>query len=325
MTNRSQLWKRTIRTETGTSFGSLVRAEAAMIYDKVVYLDRANGIDGQSGDDWRNSVQTINGAMDAIYGGVNSVARGRHFAVIYRGRTTSGLAFTTEQVIDIEGVHLIGAGQWYGHGGGHDSCFVASDPTGFTDGCCLLVSVGGCLVSGIKWYDPDDTGASHPYIRATDPIGFAAVNNVFIGSNNNGDVTGRHTDALDLRGAEGFYFSGNEYYYIENPITLEAGAVRYTHKGIIENEVGFGCYRGLYFKDAYGIENLAQRCRWLPRQNYGFVLTYGFDLASGNPSGNTFIENYVGHATKGNAYAKGSGTNWWLNNYFNTNTLYDGT
>jgi len=324
----------------GYKLNTRVALYANMIFDQVVFIDRGYGKDGNDGSDWDNAVQTIEGAQDLLPGGgqgldrkdQDAIARGRNYALIFQSLLTSGNSYSVHQRLSLGGLHLIGAGLLYGAGGGHESCFV-TPPATISKGCGLEVSYSdsapkarakACSIEGIRFYNPDSVEAEHYHVLVQDPQGIVIQNCTFQGSDADGDVTGRHTGGIIVKGCEDFVFLNNKFYYCENAINLQAGPIRYAHKGVIERNVGFGCYRGVYCPDAYALENLLEDNRWLPKQNYGYTLTRGFDL-SGNPSGNTFRKNYVGHDTKANAYYKGSGTNFWDANYYGTNVLYDGT
>jgi len=84
---------------------------------------------------------------------------------------------------------------------------------------------------------------------------------------------------------------------------------------MISNNIFHGCAKGIYFSDAYGIENIVANNIMTKKASYGYTWDVGIDV-TGNPSGNTFVNNFCGHATEGNAFAYGSGTNYWINNYY---------
>jgi hypothetical protein len=322
-----------VKQAAGQSFGSLVRAEATAIYDKVVYLDRLHGLDGNSGDSWESPVLTINGACDKFYGGDYDAALGRHYAIVYRGSTTTARAFTSLQVIDVPGVHLIGAGAWYGHGGGSNSCFVAGSSSGYAYPAALVVEENGCSIEGMKFYMPSEYAKATPYeffVGSGDTVDLAVVNNQFIGANADGVMTSKYVAGVGAQGGEGGYYAGNEFMYCYWGIMGSAGSSRYFHKNKIEYNRMFGCAKGIYFPDAYGIENSIEGniiLRPSPSGTaYGYTMTGGIDFG-GNPSGNFCTHNFVGHATKTTAFVKGSGTNYWDLNYYDAGsggTLYDG-
>uniref|UniRef100_A0A6M3KKF0 Uncharacterized protein n=1 Tax=viral metagenome TaxID=1070528 RepID=A0A6M3KKF0_9ZZZZ len=300
----------------GYKLATRARLASAMVYDQVVFLDRANGSDSNSGEDWDNSVKTVNGAQDKIYGGSNDSARGRTFAIILRGRTTSGLKFTETQTIDISGVHLLGAGTLFGGFSG-ESCFIlplatTSNSTG------LDITVSDVAIEGLKFYNPDSTEAEHSFIRVRDAIEPVVLDNAFIGSNNNGDITSRYSDGIDIQGCEGGLFAGNNMYYLYKAIKMGSGASRYMHKCVIEENFIQGSAYGMVDVAAEQLvtENLIKKNYILRKTQYGFTMVSGIDFAIGNNAGNLIMENYVGHATPTTAYTKGSGTNYWINNWY---------
>jgi hypothetical protein len=320
-----------VKQAAGQSFGSLVRAEACAIYDKVVYLDTERGLDGNTGDDWSSPVKTINGAIDKWFGGDNDTAKGRHLAIVLRGRTTTGLAQTSMQTIDVEGVHLIGAGAWYGHGGGGDSCLVCGSSTAYASKCAIKVTRSNCSIEGIKFYMPSEyaLGSEEYHIYATNPTDFAVTNCQFIGANSNGDMTGKYGGGILIEGSEGAYLANNEFLYCYRGIKGMAGSSRYFHKSKIYGNAMFGNDIGIYFGDTYELENdVGWNSILRPSPSgtaYGYTMTGGIVL--NGCSGNYFHDNRVGHATKATAYTKGAGTNYWSLNYYDAGsggTLYDG-
>jgi len=297
-------------------------------YDKVVFLDRGRGDDGNDGMDWGKAVRTINAAQllfDAPAGLNTSVNAGCHFAILYRGQTTTGRAFTAaegQQILSVQGVDLIGAMGPYGSGS-HGSCFVyGTDPTG------LKVTAHGCRVLGMKLYMITENTETDPkLLTIQDGISMGLFDSWLIGANSNGDVSGKSTVGVRINGAEALVMERNLMEYLKNGIVVSAGASRYTHKSVVRDNVLMGCENGVYFENAQATENLFEENRILPKTTYGYTLTRGFHLAAVNPSGNTFRLNFVGHDTKANAYYKGSGTNYWDRNYFEGSggTLYDGS
>jgi hypothetical protein len=280
-------------------------------------VDRANGSNADQGTSWEEPVKDINTAMDLLYGGYDSKARGRKFLVLFRGRLTSGNAFTTEQVIDVSGVDVVGAGGLFG-GGSRDSVFVTPPTTYGTYGCGLRIAKSDVRVIGLYFYNPDSVEAEHYHIFVDNDNqtanGVDILCNVFQGSDSNGDVTGRYTGGILTHGVEDFNFNFNKFYYIYRGIKLMAGSIRYTHKGTIEENRMYGVDKGVYAADAYLTETEIAGNRIIQKALYGYDLTGGIDM-SGNPSGNLICENIVGHATESTAFVYGSGTNFWINNY----------
>lgn len=321
MTGTADLWYRSVQMRAGQTFGSLVRAETAMLFDKVIYIDTERGADGNPGTTLKKACKTINGAVDRCYGGDNDSAKGRHFALVLQGRTTTGLAQTAMQSLDVEGLHLIGAGSWFGHGGGGDSCLVCGPSTGYASKTALKITRSNCSVEGIKFYMPSEyaLGSEESYIYSTNPTDLAIVNNQFIGANANGDITGMYSNGILIEGAEAPVILRNQFLYCYRAIKAGAGSSRYFHKAIIDDNRMFSCGKGFYAYDTYTLECDINRNAILQKSpggvGYGHTLTGGIDLG-GNPSGNFIRNNDVGHATPTTAYVKGSGTNYWSNNYY---------
>jgi hypothetical protein len=303
----------------------------AIEYAKILYVDAGGGSDSNDGSSWPAALKTFNQAMTVI--GPNSTARGKHYLIVFQGRTTTGNAFTTEQIINVEGVDIIGAGKLYGHGGGHDSCFVAGDPTLYGDKCALKFTVSGCSIRGIKFYQPTEYGPAleNYFIMATDPIGLAIEDCHFIGANNNGDITNKYTGGVNILGAEGGYLKHCQFYYCYRGLLLQAGAVRYVTKLLCEENSFGSCDIGIYLLDSYCVENNFYLNRIRDKSTYGFPMTAGIKILTA--SGNHFIDNRIAVNAAGDqstkAYTKGSGTNFWNLNYWSStnsfNQLYAGT
>jgi hypothetical protein len=297
-------------------------------FAQVIFVDRENGSNAQSGEDWDNAVKDFNSALDKIWGGSDTKARGRHYAIIYQCRTTSGQKFTTEQIIDMEGIHIFGAGWLYGLGGGQDSCFVAGPSTGYADKTAIKFTKSGCSIQGIKFYMPSENalGSEEYFIHATNPIGFAVDSCQFVAPNANGVMTGMYGGAILIEGAESPVITNNQMLYCYRGIKGMAWTSRYFHKAIIEKNKMYGCDVGILFGDGFSLENAVEENTILNKSMYGYEMTAGIKLTTSG--GNAFRRNFVGHATKTTAYTKGSGTNYWNLNYYDAGsggTLYDGS
>lgn len=291
------------------------------IYDQVVYCDVGRGTTGGSGESWETATNTVNGALDRIYSGSNSNARGRHFLILFQSRLTSGNVLTTKTVIDIQGVSLIGAGLMYGMGGGWDSCFVnyhtmtaESDLSGapFTK-AGLSIEADDCVVAGLKFYNPDAT-QKQVHLTTNDAHGArncAIINNVFQGQNGTAD----RTSGVQLVGSETALVADNQFYQCEYGVTLHGGGTRYVNRCIVENNKIFSPKYGIYLSNSSTTDNLIIGNTVVNKQTYGYTMTDGIYCANA-AQGNLFQDNVVGHATEGTAYAAGSGTNYWINNYY---------
>lgn len=304
----------------GYKLATRARLYTNFIYDQIVFLDRTNGSDGNDGESWSTPVNTINGAMDKIWGGSNSTARGRHFAVIFRSRLTGGTKSTANEVIDIQGVHLIGAGVLYGMGGGWDSCFVTdnnaltadSDLTGLSaTKVGLRVDADDVLISGLKFYAPTDYTTAFYHVALNDAHGgrnCAVINNVF-----QGDVNGtRSFHGVGINGSETALVAGNQFYFHDEGVTVGGGETRYASQCVIEDNRFFGCKYGIRTTNASTVMNEILNNYFTQQSTYGWAMTRGIDLTYG--TGFLCANNIVGHATEGTAFAYGTG-NFWINNY----------
>lgn len=343
MTGRSSIWKRTVKSAAGRSFGSLVREEAAAIYDRVLYVDARRGADGATGEDWDTALQSINGAMDKLYGGDDSStnypqdARARSaFAVVYRGFLTGGNAYATQQIIDVSGVHLIGAGQLYGPGSQFESTFVVDGskltantnlsglPSTYAG---LIIEADACVVDGIYFYH--NNGTNNPYSLAISDYethsgssghanagrGCGVYDSVF-----QGDVNGSSSIyGVGLCGAESNVVAGNHFRYSKQGITLGGGPNRYANGNRLSDNLFSGCERGIVHYNAAVAENTVERALITDKSTYGFSLVAGLDCTTG--AGMHAIDCRVGHATKTTAYIVGTG-NLFTNCIYNSNVVF---
>jgi len=316
---------------------SRVGLYSSMIYDQVVFVDRDKGANGNDGSDWSKPVKDINAAMDKLPGGgVNSVARGRHYAIIFRSRLTSGNKFTAKQTVDVQGVHLIGAGILLGMGGGWDACFVTDYAVLVDDAdlsglaalkAGLQIDADDFLVAGIKFYAPDAAGGMY-HIAINDAHGgrnCAIINSVF-----QGDLNGAvSVHGVGLNGCETALVKDNLFYYEDEAISIGGGGTRYAHGcSIRDNEID-ACRYGIRGKNASTVRNKLIRNIITPRDPvaaYGWAITRGIDLTQGQ--GFLCVEDFVGHATKGTAFAPGTNNIFHRCFYGGTGaaaTEYDGT
>ena len=301
-----------------------------LIYDQVVFCDRANGSDGNTGEDWDHAVKTINGAVDKFYGGVRDAARGRLYAIIFRSRLTGGNAFTAtegQQVINIPGVHLIGAGSIYGDGGGWDSCFVTNST--YMDSEAHLSGIGAArvglltendniLVTGLKFYCSDETNAMwhvaiHDYDQ-TESSGNSGRNVQVLNCHFQGDVDGTaQINGVGVDGGEACSVIGCRFQYTHIGIKFAGGGVRYANQCIFQDNVAIGNKYGIQGGNASATDNLIKDNYVVAKGSYGWAITYGIDGANSSTD-NMYVNNYVGHATEATAFNYGTG-NFWINNY----------
>ena len=344
MTGRSRIWKRTVHGEAGRSFGSMVREEAAAVYDKVLFVDAVRGSDAAEGDSWDTALQSINGAMDKLYGGDDSStnypgdARARAaFAVIYRGYLTGGNAYATQQIIDVSGVHLIGAGIWEGGAGSQfESTFVVDGskltanpnlsglPSTYAG---LIIEADACVVDGIYFYH--NNGTNSPFSLAISDYethsgssghanagrGCGVFNSVF-----QGDVNGALSIyGLGLSGAEACYGGGNHFRYNKIGFVFGGGPNRYANSNHFSGDVYAACERALQSYNASVAENTFERGLVTDKSTYGFSLVAGIDCTTG--AGTHAVDWRVGHVTKTTAYVVGTG-NLFTNCFYNQNVIF---
>jgi hypothetical protein len=309
---------------------NILEALASSVYDNVLFVDAGNGNDGYTGADFPHALQTINGAM-AVLNKLYPDPRGRHYAIIFQGRLTGGNAMPSTQIINVPGVHLIGAALQYGMGGGWDSCFVTKgslltsnpDYSGLrTTYAGLEIQADDVLVAGLKFYGAD-TGNPFYHIAIDDAHGGRGC--AIVNCTLQGDVNGAATiNGIGFNGAETGLAKDNLYYYLKEGVTLGGGGTRYCHEVAVEHGYFQGCQRGIAAINTATENCLMELNRMIQKATYGWALTAGFDF-TGSGNGHNVVNNYVGHATKANAYTPGAGTHFWSNNYYGTNVLYDGT
>jgi hypothetical protein len=297
-------------------------------YEKIVFVDRANGSDAQDGSNWDQAMKTINKACDEFYGGTRDKARGRHFAIMFRGRLTYGNRWLTQQIIDIPGVHLIGGGQLYGDAGGWDSCYV-TDSTLLTANARLSgmpaitkaglqIQADDVMVSGLKFYSCDQT-VTHLALAVLDYDSTAGsdnsgrnvliTNNTFQGDWESGTT---HVSGVGMNGTECSSVVGNKFYGCEYGIILGSGGQRYVDSCIIKDNVVISPYKGIFTGGTNDVtDNMISDNYIVGKRTYGWTLTYGID--AGGSHGNLFARNIVGNATETTAFNYGSNNHWILN------------
>jgi hypothetical protein len=303
---------------------------SAIKYRKFLYVDPANGNDANSGLSWDQALATINQAMTLI--GSNSTVRGSHFAIIYQGRLTGGNAFPGTQTVNVQGVALLGAGWLYGMGGGWDSCFVSKgslltqnpDLTGLrTEYVALNIQADDVLIAGLKFYAAD-IGNPFYHIALDDTVG-GGRNCLVTQCVFQGDVNGaQNVYGVGFNGSENSVAQGNMAYYMKEAFTLGGGPTRYCHISAVQENLIADSERAISVINSSAENNWLIRNRIMQKATYGFAMVAGIDF-TGSGNGMICAENYVGHGTKTTAYVKGAGTDYWYNNYYGTNVLYDGT
>lgn len=330
------LWKRGFRQIAGLSFSAAVLAQAGAIYDKVIFIDIKRGADGNDGSDWAHAVNSINGACDLCYGGdttTETLARGRGgFLFVYRSYQTGGDTYATQQTIDVNGVHLVGAGQFYGSGAMYDSSFQVNGNNLTADAelsglpsayAGLLVKADDVQVIGMKFVLRDAThnpfmvafSDQHPADDGTH--GRAGHGVALINCELQGDSGGSGTHyGVGISGCEAFRLAGNHYRYLTTAIVPASGPIRYANAGIVKDEVITGCGNGIKPSNAELVDTLFDNITIQQKGQYGVTFVKGIDMTLGVQ--NWFRFCHVNHATKGTAYVPGT------NNYFHR-CFYGGT
>ena len=289
-----------------------------------VHRDSSKGADTNNGEQPTSPLLTLNAAVDKCTERNNDT-------IIFSGRTTSGQAFSDYQSIDVRGLHLLGAGFLFGALGFDLSTYVCyHTPTahglGFGSPAGLLVEADSVEIAGIKFYNPDATKIQTEVGLNCDgdPGDGRACSihdNEFQGQT--GGTTDR-TRGIELIGSESTIVEKNRFYCCEYGIYLRGGSTRYAEDNIIQDNRIHSPKYGIY------VDTTVAECQFLKnrisqKSILGYAMTVGITIPAA--SGNLFAENIVGHATKGNAFSPGTGTNYWINNYYSGSggTLYDGT
>jgi len=299
----------------------------------VKYVDVGNGSDGNDGESWDTPVATVNKALDLMEYSTSTTARGHHQAIMFRGRQTYGNRFTTQQVIDIPNISLIGGHGPYGVGG-WDSVFCIdgnnltnnSDYSGLTNKYAgLAVEADGVSIIGIRFYVVDPT--NNPWCVVFNDAHDARFGSV-IDCNFQADGSGGSHDVggICFHGSETGLAARNQMYYMKRGIYLVGGSIRYCNKTIIEDNVIQCPASGIRLNNSSVTENLIRRNKIMPKQQYGYTFSAGIWVHN-SAQGNCFEENRVFHATGGTAYVAGSGTNYWILNYYDSSTggaVFDG-
>ena len=344
-----QTFKDGFKSWAGTDFGSAVRLESAMIYDKVLYVDAKRGSDAASGRDWNHALLTINGAQAKLYGGDDSStnypgdarARGA-FAVVYRGFLTGGNAAATQQIITVSGTHLIGAGKWMGAGAQYESCFVVNgnnltantNLTGIAKTYAgLIVEADNVVIDGLMFYVSDTT--NNPYLLAISDYethsgssghansgrGCGVFNCHFQGNDNTQNSNAVY--GLGLSGAEANAIVGNHFRYFTQGITIGGGPNRYADCNFLGHNVIDGCATGIKGYNASVAQNTIEKAVVTQKSQYGFTWSEGIDLTTG--AGYHCVDCRVGHGTKGSAYVPGTGNFFNGCTYSAATAFYDGS
>lgn len=326
--NIFSIWKRGFKQTAGLSFAAAVNAQVGAIYDKVIYIDPKRGGDGADGSDWQHAVASINAACDLCYGGDSTsetYARGRGaFAFIYRAFNTGGNEYATQQTIDVDGVHLIGAGQLYGAGAFYDSAFMVNGnkltantdltavPTQYAG---LQVRAENVIIEGIKFVLRDAThnpamvavADKHPADDGTH--GRAGVGFGMFNCELQGDSGGSGTHyGIELSGTEAPTLIGNHYRFLTEAIAPASGPIRYVNTGIIKHEIIQGCGYGYRPHNNEVVDMQIDDVRVQQKGQYGVTFVKGIDMTYGLY--HYFTNCFVNHVTVGTAYVAGTSNFW---------------
>jgi len=269
-------------------------------------VDRANGNDGNDGQSFDTAMKTIDAAIDKC-------EEYRNNAIVLQGRVTTGQQFVALQTIDIQGIHLLGAGALFGFGGGRDSCFVSPQAAGDVAGAQGVTSKGGLAltdddieVAGLRFYGPDVTQLqTHIITGDSKPRDVSIHDNIF-----QGDVSGAgEQSGIQLSGIECGYVGFNYFYFTEYGLVMRSASTRYNTGVLVEENI--------FRSNKYGINLKAEACLNYLRKNrvlvegavgYGWALTQGL-LMDALANDNLIEDMYVMHATKGNAYTDNGSNN----------------
>jgi len=254
--------------------------------------------------------------------------------IVFSGRLTSGQQFSEQQVIDVDGVHLIGASRFFGMGGGYaDSCFVTPHTCGsILDGdandfkCGLVLGADGIEVAGIRFYNPDATQAQF-HIGLLDNQGNGrncSIHDCQFQGQTAG--TASRTSGVKAVGVETLHVFRNHFYACETGIEIKGGAKRYATENILQGNIISKPKYGINLSGGSTTENEIIENMITQKGTYGYAMTAGINVHN-DASKNNFLHNWVFHGTKGTAFSPGTGTNYWILNYYSDSggTLYDGT
>jgi len=294
----------------GKYFDTLVRSFALAAYGSIFFVDRQTpGVDTQDGESWDTALYTIDKAVE-------KVTANRGDVIFFRGRVTTGQQFSSQQVINKNGVHLFGMGWLYGKGGGYNSCYVsaqaAAGSSNFAATICekggLELYAHGIEVAGLKFYGPDVAQLQGHIVSGKDsgsPFQGISIHDCDF----QGDVNGSgEQSGIFMESQEALYVGFNNFYYTEYGICLRAGGSDYSSGALIEENVLRGCKYGIRIADD-AILNLIRKNRHLVEgtQGRGWAMTAGLQVDAGAEE-NMFEDEEIYHATKGTAVVN-NGTN----------------
>jgi len=299
----------------GKYFDTLVHRYAALVFDDIIFVDRNSGVDTMDGQSWDTALKTINAAMDKC-------TANKHNAVVFRGRITGSLKETVAELIDVASVHLLGGASLFGKGGGNYSAFLpypsVGAPAGFTmSGAItkggLAISASGIEISGMKFYGYDVTQLMAHIVCGKDdgaPLqSFSIHDNDF-----QGDVAGTgEQSGLALESLEGSYIGYNNFYYDEYGLTMRSGGSDYSTGNMIEENIFRGCKYGIRLQNEACLNSVRKNKFYVEGAlGRGWALTQGILIDAG-ANDNILEDNYVMHATKGNAYTDNGTANIFQN------------
>jgi hypothetical protein len=276
-------------------------------------VNRNAGNDSNPGDCWDEPLLTIAMANEKCETRNNDV-------IVFRGRLTSGNRFSDSQEITKDGVHLLGAGYLFGHGGGRDSVFVMPQTVVTPSNATLIEaevagsSYGGLIlgandieVAGIYFYSPDATKQQCNIAADDSRYSHSIHDNWFQGTLSDGVGVASRTMGICLQGHSQVYIGWNHFDSPEIGVLLRTGSARYNHTNIIEHLVMHRPKYGVRLLQG-GNENYIHHIRIMPRGalGYGYALTTGI-LLEASANDNIVEDCEVYNATKGTAYTN-SGT-----------------
>lgn len=297
----------------GKNLDDEIRRGVGFHAGNIFFVDRNAGNDGSSGESWDDALVTIAQANSKCTTRNNDI-------IVYRGRLTGGNRFTDSQEITKDGVHLMGAGYLFGHGGGRDSVFVNPQTVATPSNATLIeasvpgASKGGLIlgannieVAGIYFYSPDATQAQCNIAADDSRYSQSIHDNWFQGSLSDGTGVADRTMSICIQGMSQGYIGFNHFDSPETAILLRGGSARFSHTNIVEENVINRPKWGIHLLTG-ALDSLLRKNRVLPRGglSYGYALTCGL-LIDALANYNVIEDMEVYNATKGTAYTD-SGT-----------------
>jgi len=313
----------------GRNLDDEIRRAIGFHAGNIFFVDRNAGNDGSSGESWEEALLTVAQANSKCTTRNNDV-------IVFRGRLTSGNRFSDSQEITKDGVHLLGAGYIFGHGGGRDSVFVNPQTVATPSNASLLgnYAKGGLIlgannieVAGIYFYSPDATQVQCNITTDDSRYSCSIHDNWFQGSLIDGAGVDDRTTAIALAGMSQGYIGHNFADAPEQFLHIQGGSARYNHTCIIEHNVITRPKYTFYLMSGAS-ECFYRKNRTLPRggYGYGYALTRCYHIEAG-ANYNMFEDEECYQATKETVVADSGTGNVFRRLYYDVTsgagTLYE--